>query len=259
MVDSRIERWMAKLDASCARLKVDTINVLIDQTGCGLSLKASLKTFQPPLAWCSLFDGLPEEVLEDEAPLLIALSLSRPMERQWLKELMAEFAPQGRILLLCSAWPFMYLASHLKQCIDARWGERAGILRFYDPRLFPVLVNQVLDRSQQLSLHQPALLWSWQDRDGNDCVLFGNPTPPDNSKATSFEFTDEQIDRLITASDAMLLTRYVEGIQRYNLSEEQLFTHCYNGLLDATASGLIVEEERRAHVIKQLCEWRIPK
>lgn len=259
MANPDVEGWISRIDLACARLKVDTVSILIDQTGSGLSLKASLNTFQPPLEWCSLFEGLPEEVLENDAPLLIELSLSRPMERQWLCELMVELAPQGRILLLCSAWPFMQLSAHLRQCVDARWGEQTGILRFYDPRLFLTLVNHVLNPQQQLSIQRAVIFWTWQDRDGNDCVHYGEPAPPDTVMKAGFEFTDDQIDKLITAGDATLLARYVQSAQRYSLSKEQLFTHCYNALLEATELGLLVDEQRRAHVMKALSEWRIAK
>jgi hypothetical protein len=249
-------KWLEKLQASCEGLKADALFILVDQTGSNMSLVSSLNTFQPPLEWCFLFEGLPEEAMEEDAPLLIQLSLSRPLERLWLAGLLAAPVWQERILLLCSRWPFVKLAACLKQCVDAQWEGRGGILRFYDPRLFPLLMSTVLDERQRAYLLAPALFWSWQDRDGKLRMLPGEEKAPDGDESLKIDLSDAQIEKLLCVGDTNLFILHNGGTESYRLSEEQLFMRCYNAMLEANERGLIIDAQRDAHVAATLTPWR---
>jgi hypothetical protein len=109
------------------------------------------------------------------------------------------------LLALRSHWPFEALARHLGRCLEARLGGVTGLLRYYDPRLFPLLFSHVLHPEQQQHWLRPAVFWSWLDRDGQGQRLAGtDDIPGPLERFEPIELSDHQVDILGCASDVTL-------------------------------------------------------
>ena len=158
---------------SCATASITCLDIIIDQAGSDAPLLPSVLSVEPSLPWYSLFTGLPEAGAEDLAPLLVRVDLAQPLQRHWLIGLMHELDGRSQLLALASLWPFQALAEHLGRCLEARNGGCLGLLRYYDPRLFPLLFSHVLQPDQQQPWLRPAVFWSWLDRDGVPQRLLG--------------------------------------------------------------------------------------
>ncbi|MNQ61664.1 hypothetical protein D3C85_759850 [compost metagenome] len=158
--------WLDLLESSCARVSITCLDIIVDQAGSKSPLLPSILSVEPPLPWFSLFSGLPEAGAEELAPLLLRVDLTQPLQRHWLLGLMHDLDASSQLLILASRWPFQDLAHYLGRCLEARNGGYLGLLRYYDPRVFPLLFSHVLHPEQQQQLLRPAVFWSWLDRDG---------------------------------------------------------------------------------------------
>jgi hypothetical protein len=107
-----------------------------------------------------------------------------------------------------------------------QWGGQAGLLRFYDPRIFPVLINAILTREQRAEFLQVARFWGWLDRDGQPQWLQGSHRKQQEGIQVSpfVEISDEQCARIGCIGDAQRLLKggkfdHLEGTkeQRFNL------------------------------------------
>lgn len=247
MITPDSEQWLDLLQRCCAQAPTRFLHLIIDQAGRDTPLLASVHSVEPPISWHSLYTGLPEEGAEDLAPLLLRIDLEKPLQQLWLAGLMQELHGQDMLLALISVWPFHALAAHLSACLQACQGGAAGLLRYYDPRVFPLLFRHVLAPEQQQRWLQPALIWSWLDRDGKPQHLAGAPATADVSQALRpTELSDAQVEILDCASDAKLaldaLGPELPGIW----SAERRFQACYAAMLEATQEGLIADSQRLA-------------
>ncbi|WP_231568848.1 DUF4123 domain-containing protein [Pantoea rodasii] len=168
--------WISKLEGQCRKIKVKNLYLIIDQAGMDLSIIPACNALS--VEWQSLWQGLPEESVLDDAPLLVCIELENAQQRQWIGDLSSEISNRNVLLALCSLWPIDLLANWLRKCIDARHESRPGILRFYDPRLFPLLAANLLNDEQKAQLHRPVMFWSWINRDGIPQLIAGNGSPP---------------------------------------------------------------------------------
>jgi hypothetical protein len=251
MKTESITKWIALAELSCADLKINHIDIIIDQAGNDFSLIPTLASFEFSVQWCSLFTTLPEEILLEDAPLLIRIDLSNTLQRQWLNELTAQFAGSGQLLMLCSAWSFNNLSDYLIRCTDVICGSQEGILRFYDTRIFPVLFSHILDTEQKKTLLRPAIFWSWLDREGQPCQIPGNGSSlKADDKKPRIELSDQQLEKLMCICDVNLLLRHLIVPAQYVMSQEELFSLCYEGMLAATLAGLLLDDEREDFVKK---------
>lgn len=182
MTAQHLDTWLGLLQSACEQADTRYLYVIVDQAGSEVPLLPSVVSVEPPLAWYSLFSGLPEEGAEDLAPLLVRVELAQPLQRQWLLGVMHATDGHSQLLVLASTWPFAVLAEHLGHCMEARNGGRLGLLRYYDPRLFPLLFSHVLQPEQQQPWLHPALFWSWLDRDSAPQHLLGMAAPNTRSR-----------------------------------------------------------------------------
>jgi len=255
MTDGPISHWLGLLEASCAHLATKHLDIIVDQAGSEVPLLPSVRSIEPPLPWYSLFTGLPEEGADDLAPLLVRIDLSQPLQRQWLIGLMHDLRGRSQLLVLASLWPFQTLAEHLGCCLEARNGGYTGLLRYYDPRLFPLLFSHVLEPDQQQVLLRPAVFWSWLDRDGTPKRLLGTPDLTGGSPAFSaIELSDSQVETLSCASDATAAMVSLSDALPFEWGAEQRFEHCYGAMIEATQAGLLLTEQREAYTLKTLGE-----
>jgi hypothetical protein len=243
----RATKWIDLLESSCEEFNTKCIDIIVDQAGSEYSLLPALASFIPPVKWISLFKDLPEEVVQEDAPLLIRIDFTQPLQRQWLVELALQLGNTDQILVLCSLWRFNELAKYLTCCVDAHCGEQNGILRFYDPRIFPCLFSHVLDVSQQKLLQQPAVFWSWLDRDRSPCRMPGNGALPKNI-TPKLVLGDRQREYLMCVVDVNILLRRFVLPDTIKMTREKLFVQCYEGMIAATEAGLLMDADREAFV-----------
>jgi len=253
MSEVQTERWLRLLDHFCTQLDSPHLDLLIDQAGCQERLLEGLRQFEPAISFQLLFEDMPESGIAHLGPLLVRIELAQPLHRFWLEELVDTFAMDSRLLALVSKWPFERLAGYLQQCLEAANGGAVGVLRFYDPRLFPLLFSHVLDPQQQQQLLHPALCWSWLDRDGQPGYLRGaaaSAAGPDLFQP--FELDDPQLHRLGCASDASRALTHIAGQLPAQWSPEQRFQACYRAMLEADEAGLMAGTKRIAFVLERI-------
>ena len=253
MMPSALDAWLALLVRSCEQAQTCCLDVIVDQAGGPTSVLPSAKAVEPPLPWRSLFAELPEAGAEHIAPLLLRIDLANPLQRQWFAGLLRNVKVESQILVLASHWPFPALADYLGRCLEARNGGYLGLLRYYDPRLFPLLFSHVLAPDQQQVLLRPAVFWSWLDRDGQPQRQVGiHDTPVAADEFCVLELSDNQVDSLGCASDATALLKRVPAQTGGQSSAQQCFQACYLAMLQATEAGLIGDNEREAFVLAKL-------
>ncbi|WP_109513047.1 DUF4123 domain-containing protein [Pseudomonas ovata] len=252
MSDFNSDHWLNLLQGACTQASTPFIHLIIDQVGCAGRLLASVRSVEPPISWHSLYAGLPEEAAEDVAPLLVRIDLAKPLQRLWLAGLLQELQGRHELLALVSHWSFKYLGEHLTACLEATQGGHRGLLRYYDPRLFPLLFK-VFDPEQQQRWLQPAFIWSWLDRDGQPQCLVGEPaTFEEAAPLRPTELSDAQLETFGCASDATLAIPMLSRVLPKDWSAERRFQVCYAAMLEATREGLIADSQRLAFVRDRL-------
>lgn len=249
MNNNQVLTWIDIIESSSADLKIKHIDIIVDQAGSDFSLIPTLSHFETSLQWCSLFKNLPEEVLLEDAPLLIRIDLKNTLQRQWMIELATQFAGTGQLLILCSIWPFNSLADYLNQTTNVICGSQEGIFRFYDPRIFPLLFSHILDKHQQEHLLRPAIFWSWLDRNELPCQIAGNGALlTRDEEIPMLILNDKQLENLMCVCDVNILLRHLIAPDTLKKDQERLFTICYEGMLSATEAGLLIDDDREAFV-----------
>jgi hypothetical protein len=250
MMAAQVTHWLDRLDQACEKSATTSVHILIDQAGCDASLLPSVLSVEPPLRWHSLYTGLPEEGLEDIAPLLVLVDLARPLQRQWLIGVMNHLHGRSLMLTLASHWPFQVLAQHLTRCVNARNDGQRGLLRFYDPRLFPLLFSHVLEPEQQKVFLQPVEFWSWLDHDGIPQMLMGEAESPEcGDSFRGLDLSDTQLNTLCCASEAKaFVARYCAVLPGF-WGEEQRFQACYAAMVEATRLGLLTQYDRETYTL----------
>lgn len=243
-------QWIEEVAVTCRTSGTDYLDIIVDQAGLDFSVIPALNALS--VEWQSLYHGLPEAFIVDDAPLVARIMLDDLQQMQWLKGTSQQVFVQAPLLLLCSNWSFSALAGWLTQCIDILQEGRSGILRFYDTRIFPLLFTHVLSEEQQRSLLRPVLFWAWQDMDGNARGIKGRSAPQTrNEKPHKIDLSDRQLEHLMCVCDVMtLLSHRAPPAGRY-VSQQALFTDCYQGMVEATNQGIILDEAREAWVMKR--------
>lgn len=252
---TRITDWVNKLHQTCTEIDINHLDFIIDQCGIDFSVIPALQAFSPPLKWQSLYQGLPEDALTEEAPLLVRIELNDLQQRQWFTELAHQAQDTAPLLAICSLWSFAELAEWLTHCTDATHEGRAGLFRYFDTRIFPFLFSDILESGQQAQLQRPALFWSWLDRDGRPALLTGDGSQPGkNEQCQKIAFSDKQFEALMCICDVKLFLRYQSVPDEWFSCQEEKFTACFRAMLSATEKGLLLDEEREKWVISTLAE-----
>ncbi|MCJ8207132.1 DUF4123 domain-containing protein [Pseudomonas sp. RGM2987] len=253
MTAAHCNAWLDLLEVSCAKSGLTHLDVIVDQAASDVPLLPSVRCVAPPLQWQSLFTGLPEEGATELAPLLLRVDLIQPLQRQWLGNLIQASRGRSQLLILASPWPFAALAEYLGRCLEATNGGCDGLLRYYDPRLFPLLFSHVLQPEQQQLLLRPAVFWSWLDRDDMPAYLPGCPgVPLAADDCLPMALSDNQLETLGCASDATLAMGNLLAGRTPHWGAEQYFHQCYAAMIEATEAGLLLVSEREAFALERL-------
>ncbi|CDL82116.1 DUF4123 domain-containing protein [Xenorhabdus szentirmaii] len=234
------QQWLEKIEQSCATMNLNTIDIIVDQTGLDDSIIPALQRMQPEIQWFTLFDGKPEEGLLDQAPLLIRVQLDCWQHKNWLHELIDHFCHTSRLLLLISPMPFEPLCKILQYFSDVQWGEQSCLLRFYDPRVFPKLLAEILTPEQRELFLDIAFVWSWLDRDNQIAWKLGTfkPNMPQPDQCTPLVFDDRQFELIGCITDAEKLLKS-ETLIHHDLPKEHYFSYYYQTAIEANKKGYL--------------------
>lgn len=229
-------QWLEQAEFSALSSQLEYIDIVVDPAGSGQPLAESLSHLSPGVRWGSLFDGTPEEGLGADSPFLVRLYWREWQHKSWLSELVRRYGAESRLLFLISPLVFDELKSHLTVLSQFLWEEQSGVLRFYDPRIFPELFNHVLTVEQQRCFTRIAYYWSWLDRDLHQVWKRG-VIDTDNGSLPASEpiyITDKQFDMIGCISDAEIYSRATDS---KNLSKEACFQRYLRIVLDASQSN----------------------
>ncbi|WOZ78160.1 DUF4123 domain-containing protein [Kosakonia sacchari] len=243
-------QWIEDVAAICRASGAHYLDMIVDQSGLDFSVIPALKALS--VEWQSLYHGLPEAFIVDDAPLIARIILDDVQQMQWLQDTSQRVVVQAPLLLLCSHWPFSALSGWLTQCMDILHEGRGGILRFYDTRIFPLLFTHILSEEQQQPLLRPALFWAWQDRDGNSRGIKGSCTPQVyDEKPLKIDLSDRQLEYLMCVCDVMVLLSHSAPPAGVYASQQAIFLDCYQGMVEATDEGIILDDARESWVMKK--------
>ncbi len=200
-------QWQNQIEHVCATVGIQQVDLLLDQAAWNNCAVPALQQLRPEAPWFSLFTGTPEENLLDQAPLLMRLDLAHWQHKAWLEELMTHCAADARLLVAISPLPFEVLSNALQALSQMKWGGQAGLLRYYDPRIFPVLMSSILTREQRAEYLQITCYWGWLDRDNQPQWLQGNCLTHQNDiEVRPFvDLSDQQCELIGCIGDAQKL------------------------------------------------------
>ncbi len=245
--------WLEQIAYTGAEVGLHHVDLLLDQTGRPASAMPALQRINPEVPWFSLFSGTPEEPLMEQGPLLMRLDLQQWQHKAWLEDLIERAGNDSRLLLLVSPRPFEDLSSTLRALSRMSVGGQSGLLRYYDPRIFPWLIADILNPQQRKAFLQVASYWSWLDRDRRPQWQQGtcsaDPQVPDTPGPV--EFTDAQYDLFGCISDAqrLMTTQVTEGL---GMDREQQFSQLYAWARKAAEEDYFGELEH--YVARQLAQ-----
>lgn len=119
--------WIDEVAVTCRASGTDYLDFIVDQAGLDFSVIPALDALS--VKWQSLYHGLPEAFIVDDAPLIARIMLDDIQQIQWLKDMSLQVVVQAPLLLLCSHWPFSALAGSPSVWIYTRQGG-AGFCDF---------------------------------------------------------------------------------------------------------------------------------
>lgn len=220
--------WQEQIEQVCASVAIQQVDLLLDQTAWNNCAIPALKMLSPEVPWFSLFSATPEENLLDQAPLLMRLDLTHWQHKAWLEELMTHCAMDARLLVVISPLPFEVLSHALQALSQIKWGGQAGLLRYYDPRIFPLLMASILTDDQRAEYLKVACYWGWLDRDDQPQWIEGIEDPQKNNIVIPawIDLNDQQCELIGCISHAQQL---LDGgnFNQMETSQEQRFTSLY--------------------------------
>jgi hypothetical protein len=230
--------WLKQANALCTAAGQDYLDVLVDQAGTAQPLQQALNQINPPLRWFELFANTPEAATPEYSPLVMRLHFSISSHQRWLEQLVEHFSTTPRLTLLISPLAFDLLSSHLQALSQVHWEEQTGLLRYYDNRVFPSLLEHVLTPEQQAALTDIALFWSWRDRDDEVVWKTGtwNPGRQLADAPEMHRMSDAQVELMGCISDAeALMLKTSEPC----FSKEAKYARCLQIAMLASQAGYL--------------------
>lgn len=221
--------WQEQIEQACDSLGIQQVDVVLDQSAWNNCAVSALKMSRPEVSWFSLFTGTPEENLLDQAPLLMRLDLGHWQHKAWLEELTTNCATDARLLVVISPLPFEALSHTLQALSQMQWGGQPGLLRYYDPRIFPLMMSSILTSDQRGEYLQAVCYWGWLDRDDQPQWLQGNcQAHQEGIEVSPFQdLNDQQCDLIGCIGDAQKLLDggSFDGLEE---SRERIFASLYS-------------------------------
>lgn len=251
---NNITTWLDKIQQTCQEINLTYIDIIVDQCGIDYSIIPALSGFSPEIEWRSLYAGLPEDIYQEDAPLLVRIALNDDQQVHWLYDLADAVSATSPLLILASRWPFSALSAWLRQCVDANHEGREGIFRFWDTRIFSYIISDVLSPEQN-QLLRPALFWSWLDRDGKPELLNGNgASPVKDLVCQQISLTDRQFETMMCLCDAGLYLLYEPLPENCFKTKEGEFAACFRAMLAATQERVLFDDKRREWITERILQ-----
>lgn len=189
-------------DEICCQLSSDcheSTYLLLDHAGCP-GLRSRLKATS--LEWKSLFDNTGESSAVEAGPILVLVATEKRLlaSKRFLDWIVESASSRSAIMMLSSPLNIDILCTCLTDRLKARLaGEVEVMLRFYDPRVFEALTNN-LDESQRNWFFSLASKWWFVNRLGE--VMKFNAKYCDKSiMIENIIFTQAQEDALLMESE----------------------------------------------------------
>lgn len=220
--------WVHQLVEMCRALRQEHMDVFVDQAVGNVSIFRVLPLIASDIPWFSLLTGTPEGEQLHQAPILVRVQLDDWRHMAFLNEMAARDGAMQDMLALITPVPFKWLCEVSQGWSHIEIGGRSGILRFYDPRVFPTLLNDVLEPAQQQRFLEWALCWSWLDRDRQVAWQDGTYLSSDCTRApaTAIILNDDQFHGLGCIGDAHGLLNTVRDIFPQE-NRQAHFARCY--------------------------------
>lgn len=256
MVDET--QWLRQIEQVCAQLNNFTVNVIIDQAGEVPSLVQDLKRFQPKISWVSLLENEPENEFIDDAPVYLQLQLDIWQHREWFSALLRQYPDPARVLLFFSNDSFSILSKHFQALIIAEWEGRKGLLRFYDARIFSVLVETILTEQQRTYFFGLVPLWSWRDRDGCPVWLQADNATNDYDENVMIELNDHQYSQLGLISDIEEFIRK-HSAKYPQFTQQSLFVLLWESVQDEIDENIIDTEKHFLNYLSAIANEGVGK
>lgn len=233
-----INGWLKQANALCTAAGQDYLDVLVDQAGTAQPLQQALNQINPPLRWLELFANTPEAATPEYSPLVMRLHFSISSHQRWLEQLVEHFSTTPRLTLLISPLAFDLLSSHLQALSQVHWEEQTGLLRYYDNRVLPSLLEHVLTPEQQAAFTDIVLFWGWRDRDDEVVWKIGtwNPGRQLADAPEMSRISDAQVELMGCISDAEMLMKEQATLVP---SREEHFAQCLEIAIKASRAGYI--------------------
>lgn len=168
--EQAIQTTLQEMEALASRGLL--IYALLDAAQPALNWQALLKIFEPS-ALHPLFAGLPEDSAKEAGPLLwpIEWRALRSDPLRWL--LMQEQQSPCVTWLASPATPPQLIAHLQSRLFTHTTGGAEVMLRFYDPRVLDLLMNNVYDDAQRRELAGPIhQWWLWSTERGRQRLRF---------------------------------------------------------------------------------------
>lgn len=233
---SVVEQWLEQAEFLSRNASLDYIDVIIDSSGTERSAYKMFYQFFPPVRIASLYEGMPEEGLKDEGPVMVRFNWKDIQQKAFLAEIVRCWGGDSRLMLVISPLVFDELKNQLLALAQFEWGNQSGILRFYDSRIFPVLLSHVLSEEQKMLFNRLTFYWGWLDRDLKQTWKQGSIGPDTRTlpDPVILALNDRQIETIGCISDAEMLAR---SIARENTLQEDNFRNCFEAALAASREG----------------------
>ena len=169
------EMWEQTLRERALQLGLDHLDILFDQSGVAYSGMERRPLMYPLQV---LLQDTAHDAAASEGPVLFRCPLTPSTPCAGLLHLAQRFVGQPKLLVLLSPWDFSLLAAHCRHYLLAAWddGKKQGVLRYYDPRVFRPVVQQ-LEKATRAHLLSAAYEWHWIDRDQQPAQLLAQTAP----------------------------------------------------------------------------------
>lgn len=113
-------QWIEEVAGTCRAFGTDYLHVIIDQAGVDFSVIPALNSLS--VEWQSLFHGLPEAFIVDDAPLVARFTLDDLEQMRWLQDISQQLA------IRCAAAPVLHILALFgaSELAHAVYGYSAG-------------------------------------------------------------------------------------------------------------------------------------
>lgn len=239
-----LDQWVKTTMDRAAAQGAEHIYALIDLAGSAYPILNTLQCHAAAPEYALLLDDTPHQDVAELGPALVQIGIHHASQCQLLIGLLYATENEPRCMLLIPARDYAgpRLISHLRRAIQVEQGEggeKALLLRYYDPRCFMALPN-ILDAAAQKLLLAAVQEWHWLNRDGLPSWL----TRPDGIESQPdwphpvLRLSDHAIEQLSAWHQAELWR------QDHSLSPASLGLNSQEALMEKLVAAQLAADEQ---------------